>query len=243
VDIDVHFGNGTAELLRGDDRAFFASVHMVYGKNNMGVGSAKSTTEHQQQDGGRDVGFYPAQLGGTEISPNYVSVGVLPEPSGKGFGPVDTDMDVENGSEEKCGTRDPLSTLAGKVGYRRALVDYIAPALRAFNPQLLIISAGFDGYTSDPLGGELQLGLEDFQWSTARLCEAVAEEGKVVSLLEGGYDTDPHTTGLAKCVDAHVRALRGIKGAAAPSPVPVSPAAAPTSNSGSDSPASMDAED
>jgi len=46
VDIDVHFGNGTAELLRGDDRAFFASVHMVYGKNNMGVGIASSTEVH-----------------------------------------------------------------------------------------------------------------------------------------------------------------------------------------------------
>jgi len=191
------------------------------------------------------VGFYPAQLGGTEVSSNYVSVGVLPEPSRKGLGPVDTDMGVHTESEEKRGTRDPIYTLAGKAGYRQALVDYIIPALRTFDPQLLIISAGFDGYTSDPLGGELQLSLEDFQWSTARLCEAVGQSGKVVSLLEGGYDTDPHTTGLAKCVDAHVRALRGIK---VPTPEPASPSGSGSgsgseSGSESDSPVSMRAEE
>eukprot|EP00981_Chlorochromonas_danica_P005105 scaffold1034_cov175-Ochromonas_danica.AAC.31 len=70
VDIDVHFGNGTAEILRSDPNAFFASVHMVYGTQNDG-----------HFDDNKDVeafGFYPAFMGRTEVMANYVSVGIQP---------------------------------------------------------------------------------------------------------------------------------------------------------------------
>lgn len=83
VDIDVHFGNGTAELLRHDPRAFFASVHMVYGAGNRGV-PADAEGSGRLDRGGSAVkaaqanGFYPAHLGATEITDNYVSVGVFP---------------------------------------------------------------------------------------------------------------------------------------------------------------------
>ena len=92
VDIDVHFGNGTAEILKGDPRAFFASVHMVCGTINAGVDdedkdltSSYATTCSNYSCTIDHVikrklcpGFYPSELGRTELSDNYVSVGILP---------------------------------------------------------------------------------------------------------------------------------------------------------------------
>ena len=81
VDIDVHFGNGTAELLKDDPGAFFASVHMIYGDDNDGNEEQKPSTSSKV---GRDCddegnnGFYPSMLGTTEVTDNYVSVGVFP---------------------------------------------------------------------------------------------------------------------------------------------------------------------
>ena len=83
VDIDVHFGNGTAELLRGDPRSFFASVHMIYGDDNDGneskehsSSSGKNGTKKDEKEA--NMGFYPSLLGTTEVTDNYVSVGVFP---------------------------------------------------------------------------------------------------------------------------------------------------------------------
>ncbi len=78
--------------------------------------------------------------------------------------------------------------------------------------------AGFDGYVSDPLGSQLKLSLEDYVSYTRLLMKAMERvavvtgdhkrASRVVSLLEGGYDTKPLSLGLAKCVDVHVDALR-----------------------------------
>lgn len=81
VDIDVHFGNGTAELLRGDPRSFFASVHMIYGDGNDGHDDkhdAFSGKAGVRADEEGAYGFYPSLLGTTEVTDNYVSVGVFP---------------------------------------------------------------------------------------------------------------------------------------------------------------------
>ena len=83
VDIDVHFGNGTAELLRGDPRSFFASVHMIYGDDNDGNESKEHSSSSGKNGMKKDekesnVGFYPSLLGTTEVTDNYVSVGVFP---------------------------------------------------------------------------------------------------------------------------------------------------------------------
>jgi Histone deacetylase domain len=83
VDIDVHFGNGTAELLRGDPRAFFASVHMIYGDENSGSSEEKKQGPRSNEE--ESSGFYPSLLGTTEVTDTYVSVGVFPPlPSTKG---------------------------------------------------------------------------------------------------------------------------------------------------------------
>lgn len=88
--------------------------------------------------------------------------------------------------------------------FRNAYVERVFPALRKFSPQLLLISAGFDGHVRDPL---LQLRLEtaDFEWVTRELLEIADKScnGRVVSTLEGGYDL----ASLAASVGVHVHAM------------------------------------
>eukprot|EP01038_Epipyxis_sp_PR26KG_P010232 gene10232-13764_t len=198
VDIDVHFGNGTAELLKNDSGAFFASVHMIYGENNNG------DIEGQNSKSKSKEGFYPSLMGQTVIDDNYVSVGVYPSVDrklrGKGSGNYSTvamsgvskssvgvigmslndeeNNDGVNGSDNRMdviGNNDDENgeihnkknaILAGADGYHTALNDIIIPQMEKFKPQLLIISAGFDGYKSDPLGGKLCLSLDDYSIST-----------------------------------------------------------------------------
>jgi acetoin utilization deacetylase AcuC-like enzyme len=98
----------------------------------------------------------------------------------------------------------PLRPRDGSVAFRNAWSDIILPALDAFAPGLLIISAGFDAHASDPLA-QLRLETNDYAWITDQLV-AVAEKhcgGKLVSVVEGGYDLDA----LAASVAVHVRRL------------------------------------
>ena len=100
----------------------------------------------------------------------------------------------------------PLDPGAGGEAFRAAFETLILPRLRDFAPDLLIISAGFDAHRRDPLA-QLQLVEGDFAWATLKLMD-VAErcaDGRVVSLLEGGYDLQ----GLALSSAAHVAALMG----------------------------------
>ena len=89
---------------------------------------------------------------------------------------------------------------------REAVEAAILPRIDAFGPDLIVISAGFDAHWRDPLAS-LNLTEADFAWATRRVME-IAERrcgGRVVSLLEGGYDLE----GLAKSAAAHVDALMG----------------------------------
>ena len=98
----------------------------------------------------------------------------------------------------------PLAPGSGGREFRAAFTDIVMPALDSFSPQFLFISAGFDAHEADPLAS-LRLKEEDFAWATARLCEAAARhcEGRVVSVLEGGYDLEA----LACSVAAHMNVL------------------------------------
>ncbi len=89
--------------------------------------------------------------------------------------------------------------------FRGAYTDEILPALTAFKPDLILISAGFDAHKDDPLGG-LGLTDADFAWVTAQIMDVAREVcgGRVVSALEGGYNLDA----LADCVVAHVETLK-----------------------------------
>ncbi len=88
--------------------------------------------------------------------------------------------------------------------FRHAWDGTLLPALDAFAPDLLIISAGFDAHRADPLA-QLRVDIPDFVWLTERLMEIADRRcgGRIVSMLEGGYNLDA----LAASAAAHVRAL------------------------------------
>jgi len=98
----------------------------------------------------------------------------------------------------------PLRPGTGSAEFRAAWEEVILPALEQFAPELLIVSAGFDAHKADPLA-QLLLETADFAWLTGRLMEVARRhcQGRLVSLLEGGYDLDA----LADSAAAHVRAL------------------------------------
>ena len=133
-----------------------------------------------------DAGLFYAS---THQSPNYPGTG---DPSERGVAGniVNAVMSPGDGSPE----------------FRAAMTGKVLPALRDFGPELVLISAGFDAHMADPLA-QLNLTADDFAWATAALVD-VAEAccaGRVVSVLEGGYDL----AALAECAAAHVRALMG----------------------------------
>lgn len=98
----------------------------------------------------------------------------------------------------------PLAAGSDGTAFRKAYETRILPALDSFAPDLLLVSAGFDAHRADPLAA-LELEEEDFAWITARLAEMAARHcgGRLVSVLEGGYDLKA----LAGSAAAHVGAL------------------------------------
>jgi len=98
----------------------------------------------------------------------------------------------------------PLPPGSGSAVFRAAWERLLLPALDAFAPGLIIVSAGFDAHKADPLA-QVQLETADFTWITERLIEQAARhcKGKLVSVLEGGYDLDA----LSASAAVHVRAL------------------------------------
>lgn len=98
----------------------------------------------------------------------------------------------------------PLPAGADGEVFRLAFATRILPAIDRFGPDLILVSAGFDAHRRDPLA-ELELEAEDFAWATRRVMELADRHagGRVVSVLEGGYDLE----GLAASAAAHVAAL------------------------------------
>jgi len=100
----------------------------------------------------------------------------------------------------------PMPAGTGSEPFRDAYADIILPQLRDFAPDFLIISAGFDAHTADPIA-HMRLQVSDFEWLTRELFKLAKQfsGGRIVSVLEGGYDT----RALAACVAAHIRVLMG----------------------------------
>lgn len=98
----------------------------------------------------------------------------------------------------------PLPEGADSAMFRASLETSVLPRIAAFEPDLVLVSAGFDAHWRDPLAG-LDFTEEDFRWATGRLLDIADRvcDGRVVSLLEGGYDL----IGLARSAAAHVEAL------------------------------------
>jgi acetoin utilization deacetylase AcuC-like enzyme len=148
IDFDVHHGNGTEDIVAGDDRVLMCSFF-----------------QHP---------LYPYS-GAVPKGTNMVNVPVAPY------------------------TRGPE--------LRDTLLAMWMPALEAFRPEMIFISAGFDAHREDDLG---QLGLveADYEWLTRQLV-AVAQRhsgGRIVSCLEGGYNLGA----LARSVAAHLRVLADV---------------------------------
>jgi acetoin utilization deacetylase AcuC-like enzyme len=98
----------------------------------------------------------------------------------------------------------PLRPGDGGDPFKEAFESRILPALRSFSPDIVIISAGFDAHRDDPLAN-LQLTEPDFGWATAKIAEVADKhaQGRLVSMLEGGYNL----AALAKSVAVHVNVL------------------------------------
>ena len=147
VDIDVHHGNGSEDILASDPRVLMCSNFQR--------------------------GLYPF-LGDEPKGLNMVNVGLPAGATGENL--------------------------------RAAVQEYWMPALDAFAPQLLFISAGFDAHQADDMAA-MRWVESDYAWVTRELVRAAHRHcgGRVVSLLEGGY----HLHALSRSVAAHVRELIG----------------------------------
>lgn len=148
VDFDVHHGNGTEDIVAGDDRILMVSFF-----------------QHP---------FYP-EGGSQSNAANLVNVPVPAYTKG---------MDI------------------------REIIEMMwIPRLEAFQPELILISAGFDAHREDDMG---QLGLveQDYAWITMRMKDVARRyaKGRIVSCLEGGYNL----SSLARSVEAHLRALADV---------------------------------
>lgn len=110
---------------------------------------------------------------------------------------------IETGEHDNI-CNAPLNSGDGGERFAEAFRERVFPALEAFSPEMIMISAGFDAHADDPLAN-LQLQAKDFQWVSEELL-AFAERrcgGRVVSMLEGGYDL----RALAVSAGVHVRTL------------------------------------
>ena len=183
LDFDVHHGNGTQEIFDGDPAVLFLSVH-VHDKCQP---------------------FFPA-TGSIRCQPCVDEVvdgdGQGSDNGGGGNG--------SNGGGNIVNT--PLPRGADRLAFSQACAP-ILQRLRSWRPELILLSAGFDAHADDPLGGSEAEGLslteDDFALLTEQIVE-VAEatcQGRIVSVLEGGYNPAV----LRRCVGAHVKALMGVR--------------------------------
>ncbi|MES2683568.1 MAG: histone deacetylase family protein [Pseudomonadota bacterium] len=147
LDFDVHYGNGTADIFKGDARVLVCQTY-----------------QHP---------LYPHWAGAPD-APNLVDV--------------------------------PLRAYSGSAAFRAAVTEHWLPRLESFQPELLLVSAGFDAHELDPMA-ELRFTTDDYRW-IAGVIQGVAEaccEGRVVAMLEGGY----HLDALARSVSAFLQPFLG----------------------------------
>jgi acetoin utilization deacetylase AcuC-like enzyme len=169
--------------------------------NNIAVGARHAQAKHGvERVAVLDFDVHHGQGTQAVVEPDanlfYASTHQYPLYPGTGF-------PSETGSANNV-VNVPLSPGSGGRQFRAAWGQRILPALDAFAPQLVMVSAGFDGHAIDPLA-QLELETEDFDWITQELL-AIAERhagGRLVSVLEGGYDLGA----LAESVSSHVRLL------------------------------------
>lgn len=117
-----------------------------------------------------------------------------------------TGREDERGRAGNCHNAT-LASGEGSLPFRRAWGDRLLPSLERFRPDFIVISAGFDAHQADPIGG-LSLTENDFTWVTEQILQVADTtcQGRVISVLEGGYDLHA----LGQSVAAHVKALASV---------------------------------
>lgn len=145
VDFDVHQGNGTVDIVGGDERILMCS-----------------SFQHP---------FYPHSHVHRQAA-NIINT--------------------------------PISAGESALGYRKIVEKAWLKELQDFRPQMVLISAGFDGHRLDPLA-ELNLEAEDYRWLTEMLTSVARDHAnhRIISTLEGGY----HLNALAESVNVHLEVL------------------------------------
>lgn len=101
----------------------------------------------------------------------------------------------------------PLPARAGSAAFRAAVTEHWLPAMERQQPQMIIVSAGFDAHAQDPLA-DMRLGYDDYHWIGEVLRDVAAQccEGRVVATLEGGYDLHA----LARSVESFTQPFIGL---------------------------------
>jgi acetoin utilization deacetylase AcuC-like enzyme len=101
----------------------------------------------------------------------------------------------------------PIDPYSRGAAVRKVISEHWVPALEAFRPQMIFVSAGFDAHREDELG-QLALVEDDYAWITRQLVDVAGRHagGRVVSCLEGGYSL----SALARSVAAHLRVLADV---------------------------------
>ena len=101
----------------------------------------------------------------------------------------------------------PLPPLSGSPEFRKAVTSQILPALEAFEPELILMSAGFDAHSLDPLAN-LHFAEADYAWVTGKIGALAGRicQSRLISVLEGGYNLHA----LSISVDAHVKELMSV---------------------------------
>jgi acetoin utilization deacetylase AcuC-like enzyme len=102
--------------------------------------------------------------------------------------------------------RVPLEPYSTGAVFREAIAQRWIPCVEAFQPELIFVSAGFDGHVEDDMS-DLALVDDDYRWITELIVELAERfaQGRIISTLEGGYNLDS----LARAATVHVRALMG----------------------------------
>lgn len=238
IDFDVHHGNGTEAVVQNTtpaapkfqfstpycdgaivvptyrpwldetdhEEVFFASVH-GYGRRREGVhfypGSGP-TADNRNTDG--------REMLPTEEPPVWPEEGIVDDPfsvaqakdDSTAQGPLPWVVDV---GMEGLGKRAERG-----AAWRRVWRGKTLPAIAAFKPDLILISAGFDAHAKDEIQGPVNLGVKeaDYEWLTEELCKIANthSQGRVISVLEGGYRIQGGVvSAFGRSVAAHLRAM------------------------------------
>lgn len=169
--------------------------------NNVAVGAAHALEVHRLQRVAI-VDFDVHHGNGTEDifcdDPRVMMVSTFQHP----FYPY---SGVERRSERMVNV--PLPAYSGGREFRETVEHVWMPALRRFEPQMILVSAGFDAHRDDDMA-MLNLTEADYGWVTRKICDQarLSAQGRIVSTLEGGYEL----AALARSVAEHVRVLAGL---------------------------------